>query len=80
MHSTEPSKPLDPHEKPKFMERRGLRERRRRQVPVAVERRRQDRRNAHRRLRPEIRSLLENSGTNNAATRPRGGLYIDEDV
>ena len=45
-----------------------------------TDRRRQDRRNAHHKLRPEIRSLLENSGDHNPATIQRGGVYIDEDV
>jgi hypothetical protein len=81
VYASERIRPLEQHEKPQFMERRGAaKERRRQSKPVTEERRRQDRRNAHRKLRPEIRSLLENAGARNPATIRRGGVYIDEDV
>lgn len=66
--------------KPQYSERRLVRERRRENLPVSQERRRQDRRNAHQALRPEIRAMLENAGGRNAATLRREGVYIDEDV
>ena len=80
VYASEKAKQIEPHERPQFIDRRAVKERRRQNMPVKEERRRQDRRNAHRALRPEIRSLLENSGNNNPATVQRGGVYIDEDV
>jgi hypothetical protein len=80
VNATEPTKPADAHQKPTFIERRAAHERRRQNLPVSVERRRQERRNASRRLRPEIRALLQNSGTSDSAVVSREGTYIDEDV
>jgi len=80
VYASERSKALELHERPQFSDRRGVKERRRKDTPVKNERRRQDRRNAHRMMRPEIRSLLENAGNANPATIRRGGVYIDEDV
>lgn len=80
VYASERTKAIDPQERPKFVDRRAVKERRRKNVPVNDDRRRQDRRNAHQKLRPEIRSLLENAGSTNPATIRRGGLYIDEDV
>jgi len=80
VYASERSKHIEPHERPQFTDRRAVKERRRQNLPVKTDRRRQDRRNAHRALRPEIRSLLENSGNQNPATIRRGGVYIDEDV
>lgn len=72
--------PVEKQPKPQFVDRRGRQERRQQDVPVATERRRQGRRNAHQNLRPEIRALLQNSGEPNPATVRRGGVFIDEDV
>ncbi|MEE2730828.1 MAG: hypothetical protein VYA55_08385 [Pseudomonadota bacterium] len=80
VYASERSKPVEPQERPQFVDRRAVKERRRHNLPVKEDRRRQDRRNAHRALRPEIRSLLENAGNQNPATIQRGGVYIDEDV
>ena len=80
VHATERSKRVEPHERPQYSERRTVNERRRQSIPVENDRRQDDRRNAHRRLRPEIRSLLENAGGQNPATIKRGGVYINEDV
>lgn len=80
VYASERTKEIAPQERPQFQDRRAIKERRRQNIPVKDERRRQDRRNAHRALRPEIRSLLENAGNQNAATIQRGGVYIDEDV
>lgn len=80
VYETEPVRPVEPQPKADYSERRVVRERRQRNEPVAHERRRQDRRNARKAMRPEIRAMLENAGERNPATAPRGGLYIDEDV
>ncbi len=80
VYESERAHPIERQPKPQFSERRLVRERRQRQEPVSNDRRRQDRRNAHQNLRPEIRALLENAGDTNAATIQRGGVYIDEDV
>ena len=80
VYESERIHPVERQPKPQFSERRLVRERRQRQDPVPNDRRRQDRRNAHQALRPEIRAMLENAGGNNAATIQRGGVYIDEDV
>lgn len=80
VHATERIKHSEPQQRPQYVERRSVNERRKRAVPVKVDRRKADRRNAHQRLRPEIRSMLENAGGNNPATLKRGGVFIDEDV
>lgn len=80
VYASERAKEIERHERPQFQDRRAVKERRRQTIPVKEERRRQNRRNAHRALRPEIRSLLENAGNQNPATIRRGGVYIDEDV
>lgn len=80
VYESERIHPVERHPKPDYSERRLVRERRRQEEPVTVDRRRQDRRNAHQNLRPEIRKILENAGDRNAATISRGGVYIDEDV
>lgn len=80
VYESERIHPVERHPKPQFSERRLVRERRHREESVTDERRREDRRNAHQLLRPEIRKLLENTGERNAATISRGGVYIDEDV
>jgi hypothetical protein len=80
VYEAERTHPIERQPKPQFSERRLVRERRQQELPVAQDRRRQDRRNAHQALRPEIRAMLENAGGRNAATIRRGGVYIDEDV
>ena len=80
VYASERSKAVEQHQRPQFIDRRAVKERRRQNIPVKTDRRRQDRRNAHHKLRPEIRSLLENSGDHNPTTIQRGGVYIDEDV
>lgn len=80
VHASERIKPTEAQLRPQFVERRAVSERRKQSIPVKVERRKGDRRNAHQKLRPEIRSLLENAGNVNPATIQRGGVYIDEDV
>lgn len=80
VYESERTHPIERHPKPQFSERRLVRERRQRQEPINQDRRRQDRRNAHQALRPEIKAMLENTGDRNAATIQRGGVYIDEDV
>lgn len=71
---------IDRHDPPGYDERRLVQERRQRDDPVPDDRRRQDRRNARKTLRPEIRALLENAGSRNAATIRRDGVYINTDV
>lgn len=81
VHATERTKATEPHERPQYVERRtSSTERRKQSIPVKEDRRKADRRNAHQKLRPEIRSMLENAGNRNAATIQRGGVYINEDV
>lgn len=80
VHETEPVRATDPNVRPQYTERRVVKERRQRNVPVAYDRRRQDRRNARKALRPEIRAMLENAGDSHPANRSRGGVFIDEDV
>jgi len=80
VYETERTTPVERQPKPQYSERRLVRERRQREEPVSNDRRRQDRRNAHHSLRPEIRAMLENAGGPNAATAQRGGVYVDEDV
>jgi len=71
---------VEKHPKPQFVDRRQPQDRRQQVIPVSNERRRQDRRNAHKNLRPEIKALLQNAGDRNAVNQARGGVYIDEDV
>lgn len=80
VHAVEPSKPIERQHRPQYLERRKPNERRKRTIPVKFDRRKGDRRNAHQRMRPEIRSLLENAGGQNPATIKRDGVYINEDV
>lgn len=80
VHATERIKATQAHEKPEYAERRAVNERRKRALPVNEDRRKTNRRNAHQKLRPEIRSMLENSGDRNPATIQRDGVYINEDV
>lgn len=80
VYESERIHPIEKENKPNYSERRLVRERRRQEQPVKDDRRRQDRRNAHQNLRPEIRTLLQNAGNRNPATIRRGGVYIDEDV
>ena len=80
VYASEKSKPTEPQQRPQFVDRRGMKERRHKQIPVKVDRRRQDRRNAHRSMRPEIRAMLQNAGSGHPANAQRGGVYIDEDV
>lgn len=81
VYATEPTKKVEPQEQPKFLERRARsKDRRKKSIPVSVNRRRGDRRNAHRKLRPELRTLLENAGNQNPATIRREGVYINEDA
>lgn len=81
VQAAEPYTEIAPKQHPRYNDRRSRsRDRRQKSVSVSVDRRRGDRRNAHKRLRPEIKALLENAGGNNAATVKRDGVYIDEDV
>ncbi len=80
VYESERIHPIEKEARPTFSERRLVRERRRQDVPVQEDRRRQDRRNAYQNLRPEIRTLLQNAGDRSAASVRRGGVYIDEDV
>lgn len=80
VYETERTHPIERQPRPQYSERRIVRERRQREEPVALDRRRQDRRNARQALRPEIRAMLENAGDRNSAATQRGGVYIDEDV
>ena len=77
VHRTERSRPVDQHERPPVQERRLVKERRKKSVPVPVERRRNDRRLARQRAKPEVRALLENSGQE---TGSREGRFINEKV
>lgn len=58
-------------------ERRNRRERRTRSIPVAVERRKGDRRNRPKPLHPHLRRLLENS---ESQEHPQEGRFINESV
>lgn len=80
VYESERIHPVERQPKPQFSERRLVRERRQQDRPVAVDRRRQDRRNAYQKLRPEVRTLLENAGASNPSPGSRTGVYIDEDV
>lgn len=80
VYESERIHPVGQEIKPTYSERRLVRERRKQEIPVQEDRRRQPRRNAHQNLRPEIRALLQNSGDRNAATIRRDGVYINEDV
>lgn len=80
VYESERIHPVERQPKPQYRERRVVQERRRQNQPVAVERRRQDRRNARQQLRPEVRALLENAGNPSATGIRRTGIYIDEDV
>ncbi|MGC1508338.1 hypothetical protein [Ketobacter sp.] len=81
VYSSEATKQSAPQQLPKFSERRARsKDRRKNSVPVSLDRRRGDRRNAHQALRPELKTLLQNAGSNNPATVRREGVYINEDV
>ena len=81
VQATEPSTPIAPKDHPRYNDRRSRsRDRRQKSIPVANDRRRGDRRNAHKRLRPEIKALLQNAGGSNPTTIKRDGVYIDENV
>ncbi len=81
VYATEPIKRVEPQEQPKFLERRArAKDRRKKSLPVSFNRRRGDRRNAHRKLSQEMKTLLENAGNQNPATIRREGVYIDEDA
>ena len=77
VHRTERSRPVDQHQQPPTQERRLVKERRKRNVPVPVERRRNDRRLARQRAKPELRAMLENSGQDSGS---REGRFINEKV
>lgn len=77
VHRTERSRPIEQHEKPPFQDRRAVRERRKRNVPVPVERRRGDRRLARMKAKPEVKALLENSGE---SAQSREGRFVNETV
>lgn len=77
VHRTERSRPVDQHQPPPAQERRLVRERRKRNVPVPVERRRADRRLRRQQTKPEVRAMLENSGQ---SMGEREGRFINEKV
>ncbi|MCG8316520.1 MAG: hypothetical protein MI976_25185 [Pseudomonadales bacterium] len=77
VHRTERSKPVGREEKPPVQDRRLVKERRKRQEPVANERRRGDRRLAHLRTKPEVKAMLDNSG---AGEGHREGRFVNETV
>lgn len=77
VHKTERSRHVEEHEPQPAPERRLVRDRRKKSKPVAVERRRNDRRLAHLRMRPELKRLLDNSEGN---SKQREGRFINETV
>ena len=77
VHKSEPLKNKRRGERPSFQERRIVHDRRRYGLPVKQERRKGDRRMLHLRVRPEIRTMMENSGK---LPSKHEGLYIDEKV
>ncbi|MDX1695501.1 MAG: hypothetical protein R3208_17185 [Ketobacteraceae bacterium] len=77
VHRTERSRPVGKEDRPPVQERRLVKERRKRNVPVPVERRRTDRRLARLRTKPELRAMLENSGQESDS---REGRFINEKV
>lgn len=77
VHRTERTKPVDQHQRPTAQDRRIVRERRKSDVPVAVERRRGDRRLARLKAKPEVKAMLENSGQSPGS---REGRFVNETV
>lgn len=85
VHQIERSKPTEPQARTAVVEpgpstERRNNDRRQRSQPVAQDRRRGDRRNAHKQMRHELKSMLANSGDRNPATIRRDGVFVDEDV
>lgn len=72
----EPSKKIEAKQKASYQDRRQRRERRQISVPVKLERRRGDRRLAHLRVTPELKTMLEHSGT----AQKREGRFVNETV
>lgn len=77
VHRTERSRAVERDEQQPAQERRAVRERRKRNIPVPVERRRGDRRLAHLKTKPEVKALLENSGD---SVKNREGRFVNETV
>ena len=77
VHKTERSRQVVQHEQPPATERRLVRDRRKKSVPVMVERRRNDRRLAHLNAKPEVKAMLDNSGK---FEKIREGRFVNETV
>ena len=77
VHKTEPSKRVEPHEKPPTQDRRLVRDRRKQRRNVTVDRRRNDRRLAHLHQKPEVKAMLDNSGE---FDKTREGRFVNETV
>jgi hypothetical protein len=76
VYPTERSRPISADEKPLTPERRRIHERRKREHPVAQERRQGDRRADRKNLPGALRQILQH--TRNPARRE--GVYVDETV
>lgn len=74
------SQPVQKDEKPAFRDRRAVRERRKKNVPVKYDRRANDRRLSYFRSPPAIRRLMENAQEETQRMTKRSGIYIDEEV
>ena len=77
VHRTERARSVRKEDKPPVQDRRLVRERRKKQIPVAQDRRRGDRRLAHLRAKPELKAMLENSGSD---ADSREGRFVNETV
>ena len=85
VHQIERTKATEPQSRPAVVEQgpsseRRNNDRRQRSQTVAQDRRRGDRRNAHKQMRRELKSMLSNSGERHPATLRRDGVFVDEDV